>query len=372
MRSFHCLGLMSGSSLDGLDVAHCRFTMHGKRLISWELCEAQTLPFPAEWQQRLRSLPSATALEFAAAHAAFGRLQGELVNDFLKKNGIEAASLDFIAAHGHTVFHDPAAGFTSQIGDGAALAAVTGCTVVCDFRTMDVAHGGQGAPLAAFADKMLFAGYDFYLNIGGIANLTCNANGRYVAFDTGGANQALDALAGQLGLPFDKDGNLARSGKLESGLLDELNRPGYFSQPYPKTLSNQWVQENLVQPCLRSGISMKDKLHTATQHVALQIAHSIGQIIENEDFRKKSYRLFATGGGAFNVFLMECLREELAPVAEVELVVPPLGVVKFKEALLMGLLGLMRMEGVANVLATATGASGDTVGGGVYFGKIIK
>ncbi|MBI5915642.1 MAG: anhydro-N-acetylmuramic acid kinase [Bacteroidetes bacterium] len=367
-KTFHAIGLMSGSSLDGLDVAFCRLDTEQQgssfRVEKWELLEAATLPLSTEWQARLRQLPTASAFELANAHAAFGRYLGGLVNAFFTKRKLTASEVDLIASHGHTIFHEPAKGFTLQIGDGAALAAVTGCTVVSDFRTADVALGGQGAPLAPMADKVLFPGYDFYLNLGGIANITCNTNGRFVAFDVTGANQVLNALAGEVGQPFDEGGKLAASGRFDGSLFEKLNRLPYLHEPYPKSLSNQWVQENMVTTCLQAPGPVEDRLHTVCQHVAFQLAQSFRQVVENERFRKEKYHLLATGGGAFNGYLMQCIQEKNP---NVELVIPSENVVKFKEACLMALLGVMRLEGVPNCMSSVTGARRDAVGGGVYF-----
>jgi anhydro-N-acetylmuramic acid kinase len=272
--------------------------------------------------------------------------------------------VDLIASHGHTVFHEPAQGFTVQVGDGAALATATGCTVVCDFRTADVALGGQGAPLAPMADKMLFPGYDFYLNLGGIANITCcTPAGQFVAFDVCGANQALNALANLLGQPFDADGELAASGQLDPVLWGKINEQDFFQLRYPKSLSNQWVQQHLTQTCLAATSPIPDRLHTVCQHVGQQLANSLQQVLDNECFTKEKYRLLATGGGVFNGYLMQCIQRYLP---KVEVVVPSENVVKFKEALLMALIGVMRLEGAPNCMASVTGAKRDAVGGGVF------
>ncbi len=376
--TYRIIGLMSGSSLDGLDVAYCRLDTAWEegvfRIKNWELLQADTLPFSTEWQHRLRQLPSATAFEFCEANAAFGHYLGQLVNQFFDEKRLSASDVDLIASHGHTIFHEPKRGFTTQIGDGAALAAATGCQVACDFRTADVALGGQGAPLAPMADKLLFSGHDFYLNIGGIANITCHApndpNGasRIVAFDVCGANQALNALAQLVGQHYDKDGHLAASGKLDPLLFNEINNQAFFAEQYPKSLSNQWVQQHLTSPCLQATSPIADRLHTVCQHVALQLERSIAQVLEKEGFAKESYSLLATGGGAFNGYLMRCIQEHLPCV---QVVIPEENVVKFKEALLMALLGAMRLEAAPNCIASVTGARQNALGGGVFGGMEV-
>jgi anhydro-N-acetylmuramic acid kinase len=370
-NTYQVIGLMSGSSLDGLDVAYCRLDTAWEagvfRVKNWELLQADTLPFSTEWQQRLRSLPSATAFEFCEANAAFGHYLGQMVNQFLEDKKLTASAIDLIASHGHTIFHEPKRGFTTQIGDGAALATATGCRVICDFRTADVALGGQGAPLAPMADKLLFPGHDFYLNLGGIANITCHVEGtsRIVAFDVCGANQALNALAQLAGQHFDRDGQMAASGQLDLVLFEAINSQTFFAEQYPKSLSNQWVQQHLTQICLRAASPIADRLHTVCQHVALQLEQSIAQVLEKEGFAKERYSLLATGGGAFNGYLMRCIQERLPNVT---VVIPNENVVKFKEALLMALLGVMRLEAAPNCIASVTGAKGDALGGGVFGG----
>lgn len=366
--TYHAIGLMSGSSLDGLDVALCRFETDevevGFSIKNWEVFAAETCPLSDFWKRRILRLPAGNAFELADAHAAFGAYLGSQVSKFILEKGIDCANVNFVASHGHTIFHEPAEGFTFQLGDGASLAVESGCQVVSDFRTADVTLGGQGAPLAPVADRMLFPGFDFYLNLGGIANLTCNANGKWVAFDVTGANQELNALSKKFAdRPFDDDGALARQGNLNEEFLAQLNDQPFFEQPYPKSLSNQWVQENLVKISLASQMPVEDLLHTTCHHIALQLKNSISQVVENESFAKANYRLLATGGGAFNGFLMDCIREELP---QVEVIIPAKKIVEFKEAALMALLGVMRLEGVPNCMASVTGASRDAIGGAVY------
>lgn len=360
---------MSGSSLDGLDVAFCRFGLADGDAVfglhDWQLLEAETLPFSQEWRQRLQQLPMATAFDFCSAHAAFGRYLGGLVNQFLAEKKLLPAQVDFIASHGHTIYHEPALGFTTQIGDGAALAIATGCTVVSDFRTADIALGGQGAPLAPMADKMLFPGYDFYLNLGGIANITCHTGHNIIAFDVCGANQALNALANKLGKPYDEDGKIAAKGQLDMDLYADINKPAYFSQPYPKSLANQWVRQHLTEPCLRANSAIEDRMHTVCEHIAFQLSKAIYKVLENENCKKEKYRMLATGGGVFNRYLMRLITQKLP---NIEVVMPDENIIKFKEALLMVLLGAMRMEAIPNCMSSVTGATQDAIGGGIWMG----
>jgi anhydro-N-acetylmuramic acid kinase len=367
-RDYRCLGLMSGSSLDGLDLAMCRFRPAEEsalafRLDRWELESAETLPFAPEWQDRLRRLPEAGGKELAAAHAAFGRYLGSLVRAFLADHPA-AGPIDCIASHGHTVFHEPAAGFTLQIGDGAALSAVTGLPVVCDFRSYDVALGGQGAPLAPMADRWLYPGYDAYLNLGGIANISCPTPDGFVAFDVTGANQLLNALAGQAGQVFDRDGEMAAQGVVRADLLDRLNSLPYFLAPYPKSLSNQWVQENLVNPLLAYPASVEDRSATACLHIATQVCRALSDLRTAGRLpADRPIRLLATGGGALHLHLMGRLPDCLPGLS---LATADPSAIHFKEACLMALLGFQRLLGAPNCLSTVTGARQDNIGGALH------
>ncbi len=372
MITVHALGLMSGSSLDGLDMALCRFRLDPASslpVLEWQLLATRTAAFDPAWRERLRALPKADGRTLMRAHADFGHYLGRLVQPFLQECQTRP---DLIASHGHTIFHYPDQGFTLQIGDGAALAAATGCTVIDNFRALDIALGGQGAPLAPLADRFLFPGYDFYLNLGGIANISCNAGDRFVAFDIGGANQVLNALVEPMGLPYDEDGRIAASGHLDTGLLARADALPYFRQPYPKSLGNDWVQERLLPIYLEASATTADKLHTAGIQLARQTAAAITRILERESPGKQHYRLLATGGGAFNSFLLNAIREEGSKVCSLEIIAPGPEIIGFKEAALMALMGALRYHGLPNCLASATGASQDASGGAIHLGTNQK
>lgn len=382
---------MSGSSLDGLDVAYCQFNCKNKlskaksrtgfgnegfKIKKWKIKEAKTYPLSNFWKNRLQSLPTASAFELMDAHAAFGQYMGAIVNRFFSEKKIDRKNIDLIASHGHTIFHEPAEGFTTQIGDGAGLAVSTECTVINDFRSSDIALGGQGAPLAPMADKMLFpvpeassgsrfTRFDFYLNLGGIANITCNINNRFIAFDICGANQILNALANELNLPFDKNGKLAKKGTLDKKLFKQQKNIAFFKNDYPKSLSNQWVQKNQTTAFLKNKNQTENKLNTATELTAQLISGSLNKIIEKENFKKKKYKILVTGGGAYNIYLMKRISFYLKK-KNIEVVTPKKNVIGFKEAALMALLGVMRLENTANCMASVTGAKKDTIGGAIY------
>lgn len=370
-KTYHSIGLMSGSSLDGLDIAYCTFRVSQddpkqSPKVEWQLVHAETVPFSEQWVARLYHLPKQDALSFSKTHTYFGHYMGELVNAFIQKNYIDP---DFIASHGHTVFHYPDQRMTMQIGDGAALAAVTGFPVINNFRTQDIAINGEGTPLAPIADKLLFEGYDFYMNIGGIANITCNANGKFIAFDTAPANQVLNALALQLGFDFDKDGAIAAKATMDQELFGAMQEIDYFTLPYPKSLDNSWIQQSFLPTLMQDEASSEDKLRTYTDFIAYQTAQSIEQIILTEKIKKSTFKLFITGGGALNTFLINSIQKYCNEKQTVEIIIPERNIIEFKEAVLMALMGVLRVENIPNCMQSVTGAKRDTIGGAIFQGS---
>ena len=309
-------------------------------------------------------MPFGSAFKLAEVDVEFGSYTGELVNRFIEKNNIQKEEIDCIASHGHTIFHEPEHGFTTQIGEGTAIAIKTGCAVINDFRSADIALGGQGAPLAPMADKLLLAGFDFYLNLGGIANLTANV-GRFIAFDICGANQILNALAQEKGLTYDKGGELAAAGKLIPSLFNSQKKLPFFKEAYPKSLSNQWVQKNQVDAFSSFQASAEDRLHTACELISSLIQETVLTIIQTEGVQQKKNRLLITGGGAYNSYLIKRL-EYYCEKINVEIKKPAPEIIDFKEALLMALMGGMYLEGVSNCMMTVTGAKANALGGAFH------
>lgn len=369
-KKYRALGIMSGSSLDGLDLAFCSFTIQkespGKASIEqWELLQGQTLSFSREWKNRLSRLPKADARSIMQADVDFGQYAGRQVNHFLQQYQQEP---DFIAFHGHTIFHDPARSLTVQIGDGAAVAAVTSYPVINQFRHQDVACGGQGAPIASIADKYLLSDYDFCLNLGGIANVTAQLPHTTVAFDICPANQLLNALAAQRGLEYDDEGQIAAAGRADAALLDELDQADYYLQDYPKTLDNFWGGQHILNKIEASSLSLPDKMRTALEHIVRQIIKSLENLIRKEPFPQKTLRLLPTGGGVFNTFFVKRLGEQLGQSLNIDMQIPDRAFAAFKEAVLMALMGVLRVENIPNVLHSVTGAERDTIGGAIHQG----
>lgn len=351
--SYRVIGLMSGSSLDGLDIACCDFTRaDGKWQFSipYALCKL----YSPEWVKRLRGAHQVGGKDLWQLHVDFGRYCGEAVRDFITEYKISDVNL--VGSHGHTVFHFPQDGFTTQIGDGAALAVAAGVPVACDFRSTDVAKGGQGAPLVPIGDKLLFGDYKFLLNLGGIANVTMQSD-KTVAFDICSANQVLNFYAYQKGQIFDEDGAFAAQGKLDQSLFDALNALDYYKQSHPKSLDNGYSRDIIIPLIEKTYLSVEDKLHTFCEHIAYQIAQSIQTMPHSV-----SDKLMASGGGVFNGHLMQRIQH----YAPVQVIRPDNAIINNKEALVFAFIGLLRWLGEENVLASVTGATGNSVAGALY------
>jgi anhydro-N-acetylmuramic acid kinase len=371
-KTYKGLGLMSGSSLDGLDIAYCEFTLSNfsnKSVIKeWQILEATTLPFDEDWIEKLKKAPELSGKELAELDAELGRYLGVQTLIFIGKHQLEP---DFIASHGHTVFHYPDKEFTLQIGGGAAIAAITGYPVIDNFRAQDVALSGQGAPLAPMADEYLFGEYDICLNIGGIANLSVKTEDKYIAFDIGGANQVLNAIVNPLGWPYDDGGRFAEVGQLNQEILDEVNKLNFFSKVYPKSLGNNWVVEKLIPIYNKFDGPIEDKLHTACIQLANQVAKDIKSVLKDK-LKKDTFKMLITGGGALNEFLVKCIDLACLEIGEISVEVPDELTIEYKEAALMALLGVLRLENLPTSMTSVTGARENAIGGAVHQGWKVQ
>jgi len=354
------LGLMSGSSLDGLDLALVAFDVANKEIKSWELLFAKELVFPSELKDRLSKAITLSSQKLAQLDHDLGVWMGASSANFIKDSNIE---VDYIASHGHTVFHFADHGFTKQIGAAATMVSKTGIPVISDFRSSDMAHGGQGAPLAPVVEHYLYPGYEFYLNLGGIANISLHLENKIIAFDVCPANQILNKLAGEKNIAFDKGGCLAAKGKVDHDLMNLLNKDPFLKMDYPKSLDNNSLQEIYFPILENSKISTEDKLCTAVQFIANCLADAISKSFTKENANFEEIKLYITGGGAFNKFLIEKIHLALP---NIELVLPSEDDINFKEAILMSLLGLLRILNKPNSFASVTGAMKDTVNGAIY------
>ncbi len=340
---------MSGSSLDGIDLALCDFREENGKVMH-EVIACTSAAFPEALFARLLHISTSSALTLAETHVGLGRFIGESVRGFLHANG----PAELVASHGHTAFHQPEKGFTAQIGSGADIAALTGLPTVVDFRSKDVALGGQGAPLVPIGERDLFTGFDGYINLGGIANISIHRGGQVTGTDVCFCNQPLNYLAALLGKSYDPGGTIARSGKLEEGLLVCFGDMPCLAGKPPFTLGREQFERDMVALLHEDSIGVPDRLATAVEHVAKRLATLLN--------KEAVTRCLVTGGGAFNAFLLERMRAHV----NAELVVPDERTVAFKEAIIFAYLGWLRWHARPNALASVTGSRRDNVGGALY------
>ncbi|KXH85155.1 anhydro-N-acetylmuramic acid kinase [Chryseobacterium kwangjuense] len=335
------IGLMSGTSLDGLDLCFAAFEKQN----SWhfEILKAETLPYPENWEEKLRNSIHLSSEELLALHSEYGFYLGQKVQEFISNHQLK--DIDLISSHGHTVFHQPQRNFTLQIGDGRAVKIETGLPVVYDFRSQDVLMGGNGAPLVPIGDELLFPQYDACLNLGGFSNISLQQNQQRIAFDIAPFNIVLNRLAQKFDKKFDENGDIARKGHINENLLTKLNSLDFYGQPHPKSLGIEWCTE-FVFPLLEN-LAAEDVMATFTEHVAHQISHVIHQYgLQN---------ILCTGGGTYNTFLIEKIRAK----TESDIIIPEQAIIDYKEALIFGFMGILRMNNEINVLSSATGSTAD-------------
>ncbi|MCX6231748.1 MAG: anhydro-N-acetylmuramic acid kinase [Bacteroidetes bacterium] len=353
---YNVIGLMSGTSLDGLDIALCRFKKEVNKW-SFEILKAETVAYTEKWIKLLSHANELTAYDFIALHNEYGYFIGKEVKRFITTNNLE---VDFIASHGHTVFHQPAKKITFQIGNGDCIAAETGISVISDFRTMDVAMGGQGAPLVPIGDQYLFAAYDFCINLGGFANLSFEQDNKRIAYDICPFNLVLNQLSNKLGFPYDDKGLLASQGVVQQELLNELNALNFYKLNHPKSLGREWLISDFLPVLSKYNISIYDKIRTAAEHIVLQLIKAC----EN----KPDGSILFTGGGAYNNFIIKRFKS----LTKHKILIPDKTVIDFKEALIFAFLGVLRFRNEINCLQSVTGASGDNIGGKISLLKNDK
>ncbi|MBO9570692.1 MAG: anhydro-N-acetylmuramic acid kinase [Chitinophagaceae bacterium] len=358
---YRVIGLMSGSSLDGLDIAFVEFHETSGKW-NYTLRNAACYAYTQEWINKLRNATSLNAFDYQLLNAEFGYYIGDQVNKFIAENNIQY-QVQLIASHGHTTFHSPEHKMTSQVGCGAAIAATTGINVVSDLRAIDVALGGQGAPIVPIGEQLLLSDYQLFLNIGGIANISINHPSKYIAYDVCPANKVLNMLAQNAGKPFDEGGQLAEKGKVINSLLEILNNLEYYRMPYPKSLSNDFGTDVIYPLINNGGYDIHDALRTYVEHICIQVANAASHFPDITN-----HKMLVTGGGAKNSFLIKRMGELLKEKG-VSVEVPIDDLVDFKEAIIMGLIAVLRWREENNVLASVTGASRNSIGGAVWIGQ---
>lgn len=326
-------------------------------IVDWQFVRSETVAFPQRWIALLEQAHTLSGNDLTILDHEFGSFVGNIVRDFCLKFDLDP---EIVAWHGHTVFHDPAKKSTTQIGHGGSLAAIAEKPVICQFRDMDLALGGQGAPLAPLADDLLLEQADFYINLGGISNISFKQGKSWHSFDVCPCNQLLNQLAGELDLPYDPEGSLAAVGQLNKRLFDQLNQWQYYQLKHPKSLDNNQIRSQLWPFINSMDDDVNNKLHTTCHHIAYQISKVI--IDHSRDERVK---IIFTGGGAHNHFLLRVIKTYLSQTSH-EIISVSQELIDFKEAALMGLMGFLFMNGIPNIYSSVTGSRSDHVGGCLY------
>lgn len=349
-NEYKVLGVMSGTSLDGIDLALVQFKRDGSW--SFNIEAAATIPYSRDWKADLSQGIALNPEELQELDERYTEYLAKVISKFIKENEIK--DLDAVCSHGHTIKHEPENGLTLQIGNLPELAELTGETVVCDFRVQDVALGGQGAPLVPIGDELLFPEYKYCLNLGGFANISTSVNGQRQAYDICAVNTVLNYYAEKLGKEFDKDGDIARSGRLDPEMLEELESLPFYKLPAPKSLGVEWVNKEVIPLLKKYESDIPSILRTYSLHVAMRISKELG----NDEISD----VLVTGGGCFNVFLIQQIKK----MTQTQLVIPSVEIINFKEALIFGFLGVLKLRGEVNVLSAVTGAENDHSSGVIF------
>ena len=350
-KKWNVIGLMSGTSLDGLDIVYTQI-LKDEKDYDFKLIYSETIPYSLFWENKLRNAFTSSTKEIEELTITYGAYLGDTVTKFIKKHSIK--NVDFIASHGHTVFHKPNEGYTLQIGDGATICNKTGIKVICDFRTQDVKLGGQGAPLVPIGDQLLFSKFDYCLNLGGFANISFEKEQQRIAFDICPVNIVMNYYCKKIGLDFDEGGEIAKKGALHLDLLNELNSLQFYTAAIPKSLGFEFV-ESIVFPIIDSyNLKVETILRTFITHIVNQISVCLNN--------KEDSKLLITGGGAFNTFFID----ELKKAVKNKIIIPDNTIVNYKEALIFALLGVLKDENKVNCLSSVTGAERDHSSGKIY------
>ena len=342
LREFYnVIGVMSGTSLDGIDLAYIKIRTTSQ--YNAEIIQAETLPYEDYWEQKLQEAVTYHKEQLDDLNTKYTQYLASVINAFIEKHHIARKEIDAICSHGHTVLHQPDKGYTLQIGNLPEIAQLVKCKVVCDFRVQDVALGGQGAPLVPIGDQLLFSQYDYCLNLGGFANVSLQKGDTRIAYDICAVNTVLNVYAQKLGAAYDDEGAFAKAGTVVTSLLEKLNAISFYQLSHPKSLGMEWVRDTIFPMLEESQLDPHDILATYTEHIAQQLVH---QFLTGSS-------VLITGGGAYNTFLIQRLKA----LQEMEVILPENVLIEYKEALIFGLLGVLKLENKVNCLASVTGAS---------------
>ena len=337
-KEVFAIGVMSGTSLDGIDLVYVKFLK--KEYSFFEIIHTETVSYTKEWKQVLKQAIHLSSKELLDLDVVYGKHLGSVLVNFISNYKI--IEIDFIASHGHTILHQPEEGITLQIGSGAEIAKITQQKVVSDFRTQDVNLGGQGAPLVPIGDELLFSKYDFCLNLGGFSNVSFKKESKRIAFDICPVNIVLNHYANKIGLEYDENGSIASEGYLNRSLLEKLNTLAFYNKEAPKSLGLEWVQQEIFPLIDTIEEDISSVLRTFVAHIAIQIS----KIIKDSD------SVLITGGGVFNSFLIQ----EIENYSNIKIVQASDTLINYKEALIFALLGVLKVDNQINCLKSVTGA----------------
>jgi anhydro-N-acetylmuramic acid kinase len=350
METLELIGLMSGTSLDGLDIAHVQFDF-SEKIVQYELVNHDHQPYPEELKNSLLNFSHSNIASLYILDKTLGKFYADSVNQFVQKNKLNKRAIHAIANHGQTILHQPQNGFTLQIGCGETLSTLTGMTVIDNFRTKDIVLGGQGAPLVPIGDFELFKDKaDTFLNIGGFCNISFEEKDQIKAFDICPGNLPLNKLVQSKGLEYDKDGQLASQGEINFFLLDLLNSLEYYALEGPKSLGTEWLEEHFY-PLLKFDKDIESNLRTVIEHIAIQVSTFLNE--------KSIKSIFVSGGGIKNKYLIERIQSYFNG----EIIIPDDNIINYKEAIIFAYLGAKYLRRENNIISSVTGASRSSIGG---------
>ncbi len=347
---YNVIGVMSGTSLDGIDLVYVTFEF--EQTWQFKIIHTETVAYNNYWHEILKNLVSYSLKELQQIDEDYTVYLSNIIKNFIEKNNIN--DVDAICSHGHTALHQPENKLTYQIGNLPNMARLVNNKVVCDFRVQDVEFGGQGAPLVPIGDQLLFSEYNYCINLGGFANISFDHKSKRIAYDICPVNIVLNYYVKQLGFNFDDEGKIASTGTVNNELLEQLNALDFYKESPPKSLGLEWVNTNIFPLIDSFELDVKNVLRTFVEHVAIQILK-----VTNGDANAS---LLITGGGAYNTFLIESIKSRSSN----KIVTPSNDIIEFKEAIIFGFLGVLKLRNETNCLQSVTGANKDHSSGKIY------
>jgi len=349
-NSIYVIGLMSGTSLDGLDI--CFVSFKKSNYSKYNIINSKTYSYNEKWIEKLKKSIFLNKQELKKIDIEYGTLISNYLKEFISEFSID--KIDLISSHGHTVFHEPNKGKTLQIGDGKTINKIIKTDVVCDFRTQDIKYKGQGAPLVPIGDLHLFSNYKFCLNLGGFSNISIKDNNKIKAFDICPVNTVLNHYSKKMGYTFDQDGVLSKKGTVNLDLLNQLNQMSFYNKLGPKSLGIEFVNSKVLPLTEKFSLKPEDVLITYIEHISHQINRTISGFSKN--------KMLVTGGGTYNKTLIDSIKRKV----KCKLVVPEKKIIDFKEAMIFAYMGLLKSKEKINCLKSVTGAIKDHSSGKIF------